>query len=113
MQRQLKIGKREKLKEYEMPKNRSTKSSFTVIYKPLNSSFPREEITISRVAIFYLMSGDHETRIANKSSFLKLFPNHKHQIRDYLLQQTKQRMRINFHEEEDLKKLLTYCSALK
>jgi hypothetical protein len=113
VQRQMKIGKREKLKDYEIPKNRSTKNSFSLIYKPLNPTFPREEITISRIDIFYLMTVDHETRIANKSAFFNLFPNHKHQIQDYLLQQAKQRMRINFRKEEDLKKLLTFCSALK
>lgn len=103
---------REVLKDHEKPKKRSTKSSFSVIYNPRNPTFPREKITLSRSAIFYLMSGANETRIANKSSFLKLFPNHKQQIEGYLLQLAKQRTRINFYKEEDLKKLLSFCLGL-
>ena len=112
VQRQLNILNPEVLKDHEKPTSSSTGKSFSVIYVPRNPTLPREKVTLSRDAIFYLMKGNNEILIAKKSSFFKLFPTHKEQIDSYLSQQAKQRIPIKFYMEEDLKKLLSFCLGL-
>ena len=56
VQRQLNIVKREVLRDHEKPQNTSTKKIFSAIYLPVNPSLPREKVTLSKDAIFYLMN---------------------------------------------------------
>ena len=108
-QRKLKILKRYVLGDAEKPQLTSTNKLFSVLYIPLNPTFNREEVTLSRDVTFFLMEGKGDFYIANKSTFMMLFPKHKKQIEGYLLQMVRQRTPIKFYREEDLRNLLAFC----
>lgn len=112
VQRQLNIRSREVLKDYEKPKPVSTEKLFTILYVPRNPTFARENVTISRDVVYYLMNEKDEIFIANKSAFLKLFQKHKQKIEYHLAQLKNQRTPIKFDKEGDLRKLLLFCLDL-
>ena len=109
VQRQLNIVKREVLKDYEKPQTTSTKKLFSAIYVPVNPVLSREKVTLSKDDIFYLMNKKDETILTSKAAFLKSFPKRKQEIENHLQQMTRQRSRVKFDQEEDLKKLLQFC----
>ncbi len=112
VQRQLNIANREVLNDHEKPSSSSTDKGFSVIYIPFNRTLPKEKVTLSRDAVFYLMKGANEILIANKSSFFKLFPSHRRQIKSYLSELANQKTPVKFQKEDDLKKLLSFCLRL-
>lgn len=111
-QRKLKIIKREVLSDIEKPKMVSTIKMFSTIYDPLNPTFPREKVTLSREITFFLLNKNDEPIIATKAAFFKVFPSHKQEIEKYLSQMARERTPIKFYREADLKKLFQFCSGL-
>lgn len=111
-QRKLKVINREVLSDLEKPKMVSTINMFSTIYDPLNPTFSREKVTLSREIIFYLLDGNDNSYPANKTNFLKLFSRHEKKIKSYLRHMHLKGSRIKFYQEEDLKKLFQFCSGL-
>ncbi len=108
-QRKLRVLSRAVLKDTEKPQLTNTKKLFSLEYIPLNPTYNREVVTLSRDISFFLMDREEKIHHANKSSVLKLFPKSKKQIEGYLAQMARQRTPINFYEEEDLRSLLAFC----
>lgn len=65
-----------------------------------------ETLVYSTKPVYYL-SNSNSFVTANKSNILKVFPRHKAAVRDYI-----DKNRINFKDEEDLKKLLQFAAQL-
>jgi hypothetical protein len=111
-QRKLKILKREVLEDTEKPQLTSASKIFSSLYVPLNPTFKREKVTLSRETTFFLLDKNDESHIVTKAAFFKLFPTHKKEIKKYLSQMARQRTPIKFYREEDLKKLIQFCRSL-
>lgn len=112
VQRKLKILKREVLRDTEKPELTSSSKIFSSMYVPVNPTFHREKVTLSREITFFLLKENNEPNIATKAAFIKAFPSHKQEIKKYLSQMARQRTPIKFYKEVDLKKLLQFCLAL-
>ncbi|MEZ4903452.1 MAG: hypothetical protein R2822_17655 [Spirosomataceae bacterium] len=65
------------------------------------------DVVFSKESIYFLMDDNRRFYKTNKSGFLKLFSAHKKAIETHLKENP-----IDFDKEEDLKKLLAYCSGL-
>jgi len=65
------------------------------------------DIVFSKEKTYFLMDANNRFYKTNKSGFLKLFSDYKKNIEVYLKETN-----IDFDNEEDLKKLLAYCSKL-
>ncbi|MCC9166566.1 hypothetical protein [Pontibacter harenae] len=55
----------------------------------------------------YFLSDQKGYVLATKASVLRLFPKHKNALQKFISDQ-----KVNFKDESDLKKLLSYCSSL-
>lgn len=66
------------------------------------------DILLTKKASYFLVDQNNRCHKLNKSSILKVFADHKRAIKDYLKEAS-----INFNKEEDLKKLLQFCDALR
>ena len=82
-------------------------NSYTAANSRLQKLNPNEDVLIAKEVAYFLI--DHNQRIhrANKSALMKLFAQQKKAISTYLDKED-----IDFDKEEDLRKLLQYCSAL-
>ena len=67
-----------------------------------------EYFVYSKVMTYYLTDGKGNVDYADRSTFSKMFPAHKKEIRAFINETA-----IDFLNQKDLKKLLTYCSSLK
>lgn len=65
-----------------------------------------ETMVFSSKPVYYLSSSNSFVT-ANKSNILKVFPRHKAAVRDYI-----DKNRVNFRDEDDLKKLLQFAAQL-
>ncbi len=111
VQRKLKILERKKMRDGEKPQLYSTKKNFSVVYNPVNPTFPKEKVILTRETLFFLLDAQDNIYLATKANFLQLFPKHQKQIRQYLKQKQDDH-RIKLHNENDLKKLTEFCSSL-
>lgn len=66
-----------------------------------------ELIVLSRKVTFFLIDKNDKVRFFNKKNLVQLFPSHKRNIVDFL-----EKNKIDFNNEADLKKLLSFCSNL-
>lgn len=65
------------------------------------------DVVLAIESTFYLVDQNNRTYKANNAALKKIFPDHKNTIRDYVKSED-----IDFNNEEDLRKLLQYCSEL-
>jgi len=105
-QQHLKLIKRQTA--VEKTPNFSDDKLFSVTFIPKNPQYPNEKVVFSKKRTLYLMDKYERFFNANKSGFLKAFPNHREKIKDYIKTES-----IKFSSEEDLRKLLEFCSSLK
>lgn len=68
---------------------------------------PNEYLVYSKKANYYLSDQNNHFYPVNKASVLKIFSRHKMVVEKFLKEN-----RIDFQKEEDLKKLLAYCTGL-
>ena len=76
-----------------------------------NVNLPYEHLVLSKKEYYYLIEKGVKYE-ANKPGFEKAFPQYKQQIEGYLQQMARQRMPIKFYKEEDLIKLMNFCTSL-
>ncbi len=65
------------------------------------------DLILSRYISYYLIDQNHRGHRANRSGLLSIFPRQRRAIIAYLKENT-----VNFNQEEDLKRLLQFCSEL-
>lgn len=65
------------------------------------------DLVLAIESTFYFVDQNNRTYKANKSALKKIFPENKNLIRDFVKEE-----KIDFNKEEDLRKLLQYCSEL-
>jgi hypothetical protein len=65
------------------------------------------DLVLAIESAFYFVDQNNRTYKANKSALRKIFPEKKNIIRDFVKEE-----KIDFNKEEDLRKLLQYCSEL-
>lgn len=68
----------------------------------------KHELTLIKGVTFFLIDYNDRIHKAHKASFRKLFSRHKRMVNQYINEHT-----IRFHKEEDLVKLLRFCSQLE
>ncbi len=114
----LKLGKRQKLEMAGTQKagayNQSTRTSSIEnknTYLGSNgqrfSLAAKGDVLFSEKVLYFLIDQNNTFYKANKANVLTLFPSHKKAINGYLKAHA-----IDLNEEEDLKKLLQFCSTL-
>lgn len=104
---QLRIVNREKMSAYGQSSAASSIRSYNNIsgensYYKLNSN---DVITLRKEVAYYLIDNNNRILLANKPNLLKLFSQRKKEIEKYL-----QETELDFTKEEDLQKLLLFCS---
>lgn len=65
------------------------------------------DVVLAIESTFYLVDQNNRTYKANNAALKKIFPDKKNTIRNYIKNED-----IDFNSEEDLRKLLQYCSEL-
>lgn len=80
--------------------------------KSNNINLSYEHLVLSKRESYFLFRPTQGNCLANKSGFIKAFPTHEKQIETYLQQMARQRMPIKFYKEEDLIKLMNFCTSL-
>ena len=68
---------------------------------------PKGDVLVAKQVTYFLVDHNHRIHRASKSSLMKLFSHQKRAIGDYLKAEA-----IDFDQEEDLRQLLQFCSAL-
>ncbi len=115
----LKLGKRQKLVPagmekvgaYEQSTGVSAIRNTTSIVGNNSQSYlldPKGDMLFSKAEAYYLIDQNNTFHKADKAAVLRMFPQHKKAISDYLKEQTP-----DLKKEEDLKNLLQFCTALK
>lgn len=74
----------------------------------INNFVQNENTLFGKEISYFLLGNKDKVYKATKSTFLKLFPDHKQEILLYLKEQN-----TDFGEEEDLRKLLEFCFGLE
>jgi hypothetical protein len=72
-----------------------------------NLLIKNEYLVYKKIMTYYLMDAKENTDYATKLNFVKLFPNHKNEIKRFINENE-----IDFEKESDLKKLHKYCISL-
>ena len=111
-QQWLNVKTRDPLGDSDHPQPIFNKDFFAVVYYPHNPALSRQWVKLSRGISFFLIDRTEEIQMTSKATFMKAFPKHKQEIEDYLKLKDQQNASINFHQEEDLKKLLQFCLSL-
>lgn len=65
------------------------------------------DIVFSKEKLYFLMDLNHRIYKTTKGGFIKLFPSHKKSIEDFFKAES-----LDLENEEDLKKVLQFCSEL-
>jgi len=65
-----------------------------------------EDVEITSETAYFLIADSAEFNKANKTAFIKVFPEKEEDIRAYLKQN-----KIDFNKEADLEKLFQFCTA--
>ncbi|AEI49981.1 hypothetical protein [Runella slithyformis] len=65
------------------------------------------DIVFSKEKLYFLMDLNHRFYKTTKGGFVKLFPSHKKSIEDFFKAES-----LDLENEEDLKKVLQFCSEL-
>ena len=64
-------------------------------------------VLLTTTSAYFLIDKNRHSYIANKATVLELYKKHKNKIATFLKEN-----KVDFHKEEDLNKLLQYCSKL-
>lgn len=114
----VKLGKRqifrvaglEKIAAYQQSSSVSSIKNYSILATG-NSSVKKLEakgdVVLSKEKTYYFIDQNNRFYKATKSGILKIFVKNKKQIENYLSEKS-----IDFTNEEDLKKLLQFCSQL-
>lgn len=68
----------------------------------------KHELTLVKGESYFLIDYNDRIHKASKANIRKLFSEHKKKLNQFIEEHT-----INFHKEEDLRKLLRFCDQLK
>ena len=80
----------------------------TKSYDPLSVwGNDRERLTLTTAQAYYIIDKNKKVYPAQRSSFYRIFPDNRTAIKGYI-----KKHRISFDREEDINKLLHFCSEL-
>lgn len=72
-----------------------------------NLPIKNEYLVYKKIMTYFLMDSKENTDFVSKANFVKMFPNHKKEIKEFI-----NKNEIDFDNEQDLKKLHKYCVSL-
>lgn len=115
----LKLGKHqkmvpagmEKVGAYEQSTGASAIRNTTSIVGSNSQTYilePKGDMLFSKLEAYYLIDQNNAFHKADKAAVLRMFPQHKKAISDYLKEHSP-----DLKKEEDLKTLLRFCTSLK
>lgn len=82
-----------------------TTSAVSSFYRTSPSAFSNYDILYEKVNQYFFIDGRNVPRVANRYSLLKLFPDHRVELKQYL-----RRNRVNFRREGDMLNLTNYIA---
>jgi hypothetical protein len=106
----LKMARSEKMGGYDQSTGSAAITTYQ-FYSSGNASVSkldgRGDIVLIKGKDYFIIDRNNRSYPMNRASLLKVFGKHREQVTAYLTSET-----VNFNREEDLKKLLKYCTEL-
>ena len=106
----LKMARNEKMGGYDQSSGTAATTTYQS-YSPGNTSVSKldwkGDLVVIKGRDYFIIDRNDRSYPLNKASLLKVFAKHRQQVLAYLDTES-----VNFKQEDDLKKLLNYCSEL-